>query len=118
MATAEFGTKPKWLNVRFAPLLGDKRTSNALFALYASHPRALVIADVPSNLAAKDPIGPTRVHQDHRQQHKRADQKKRLGSPGGRGLPQGEMVGNDHRVETDGDAEIRQDKESDRARER
>ena len=32
MATSEFGTKPKWLNVRLAPLLGDKRTSNALFA--------------------------------------------------------------------------------------
>jgi hypothetical protein len=32
VATAEFGTKPKWLNVRLAPLLGDKRTSNALFA--------------------------------------------------------------------------------------
>ena len=79
---------------------------------------ASVIADVPANLAAKYPIGPTGVHQDHGQQHERADQKKRLGSPGGRGLPQGEMVGNDHRVEADGDAEIRQDEEPDRARER
>ena len=77
-----------------------------------------VIADIGSNLAAKHPIGPARVHQDHRQQHKCADKKEGLGALGGRRFPQREMVGNDHREEADRDPDIREDKETDGAGER
>src|SRR5882672_8279641 len=66
-----------------------------------------VIADVRSDFAEKYPIGPAGVHQDHRQEHEFSDQEKRLRSLRGRGLPQGEMVGYDHRIKTDRDADIR-----------
>src|SRR5262245_40507296 len=65
-----------------------------------------VIAYVRAYFAAKYPIGPAGIHQDHRQEHECSDQQKRLRSLRRRGLPQGEMVGHDHRIKTDSDADI------------
>src|SRR5262245_24171145 len=76
-----------------------------------------VVADVAVHLAAEYPIRPSRVHQDHRQQHESADQPERRSALGGRRLPQREMVRHDHRIEADGDADVGENEEADRAEE-
>src|SRR4051794_791113 len=77
-----------------------------------------VIADIRPDFAAKYPIGPARVHQDHRQEDECADQQKRLRSIRGRSFPQSKVVGHDHRIKTDRNTDIRQHEEPDGADER
>ena len=52
--------------------------------------QASVIADIGAHLAAKHPVRPARVDQDHRQQEQRADQQERLRARRRGGLPQRE----------------------------
>src|SRR5262249_20088069 len=58
----------------------------------------IVVTHVAAHLAAEHPIGPSDVHQDHRQQHESADQQERLSALGRCCLPQREMVRHDHRI--------------------
>src|SRR4051794_14735580 len=66
-----------------------------------------LIADARAELAAKNPIRPRRVHEDDRQQERRADQQKHLRAGRRRGLPQREVTGHHVRKQADGNAKIR-----------
>src|SRR5882672_7419635 len=63
-----------------------------------------MIADVGTHLAAKHPIRPRCVDQNHRQQEERADQQEGLGALRCGGLIEREMPRHDHRPQADGDA--------------
>src|SRR5580698_4485906 len=57
----------------------------------------MMIADIGTHLAAKHPIRPGSIGQDHGQQEQRADQEELLGARRGRGLVEREMSRHDHR---------------------
>src|SRR5260221_12786386 len=63
-----------------------------------------VIADIGTNLSAEDPIRPTRINKDDRQQEERANHKECLRAWRRRGLPKRVVVRDDQGPQTDRDA--------------
>src|ERR1700758_57449 len=94
-----------------------RRETFLVLSLHVSSPSSLdpcksicrkgsFIPHVGPDLSSEHPIRPTRIGQNDRKQEQRSDQKECLGARRRGSLPQGQLVGHDHRIQADGDASV------------